>query len=89
MEAYVTGSEISNAKLDLKYNLIPGCTSLKRYSIYLIAKLWPKEIVEFIENVLDDIASKQTPQVKQVYLPNLPSIFIIFFIVLGIKSRGC
>lgn len=62
MEAHVTGSDLTNTKLDLKYNLIPGCTSLKRYSIYLLAKTWPQNIVKFIENILEDIASKQTPQ---------------------------
>lgn len=59
----MSGSDVTNTKLDLKYNLLPGCTSLKRYSIYLLAKMWPKNIVKYIENVLDDITHTQAPPV--------------------------
>lgn len=58
----MTGSDVTSTKLDLKYNLLAGCTSLKRYSIYLLAKMWPQNIVKFIENILEDITKNQTLQ---------------------------
>lgn len=63
MEANVIGTDIANTKLEHKYNLIPGCTSLKRYSIYLIAKVWPSDLVQYIESILENLSRTKGVQV--------------------------
>lgn len=63
MEAHISGTCLQDTKLNFKYSLIPGCTSLKRYSIYLLAKIWPENIVKYIEDTLDKMTQVQVPRV--------------------------
>lgn len=55
MEAHISGTGIRDTRLDLKYNILPGCTTLKTHSIYLIRKLWPENLVSYVETLLEKV----------------------------------
>ncbi|KAG5872036.1 hypothetical protein JTB14_021930 [Gonioctena quinquepunctata] len=47
-------------KLDYKYCVEPGVTSVGRYGVYLVRNVWPTEILNFVDDIMDEVTKQCT-----------------------------
>lgn len=66
METVVDSDGLETFKLDYKYNLIPGVTSLRRYGVYIVRGIWPDSVLKYVDEVLMKLSN--ITKVKLNYL---------------------
>ncbi|XP_072381158.1 uncharacterized protein [Diabrotica undecimpunctata] len=59
METVAIGEDPKTFKLDYKYSVVPGITTIGRYGVYIVRKIWPDSIVDKIDNRLDVLEKEE------------------------------
>ncbi|XP_074040955.1 uncharacterized protein isoform X2 [Leptinotarsa decemlineata] len=59
METISLGRKTNSFKLEYKYSVIPGVTSVRHYGIYLVRNIWPKDILSFVDNLIEEISKQE------------------------------
>uniref|UniRef100_A0A6P7F7L9 Uncharacterized protein LOC114325556 n=1 Tax=Diabrotica virgifera virgifera TaxID=50390 RepID=A0A6P7F7L9_DIAVI len=59
MDTIAIGEDPKTFKLDYKYSVVPGITTIGRYGVYIVRKIWPDSIVDKIDNRLDVLEKEQ------------------------------
>ncbi|CAG9831152.1 unnamed protein product [Diabrotica balteata] len=59
METVAIGEDPKTFKLDYKYSVVPGITTIGRYGVYIVRKIWPDSIVDKVDNRLDVLEKEE------------------------------
>lgn len=62
-------------KLDYRYNLISGVTSLRRYGVYMLRDIWPAALLQYVDEVLIKLSYKTKVN------DNIPHLFLKCFVL--------